>query len=466
MDSRQRPILFSCTQSTGLINPSLVVAGELARRGVEDLWFATDDNRRSEVEALAAKSAVEFVSMGEVDPRYAATMWGDEIYRAVTQRSRFKAYLARVKQSLNADFHFGQYQRLDAAVQEIKPALMIINNLCLYGIQVAMTRKIPFVIVAPFLPSDLFQFDLPRDYPRPLSGLPRKMTVAQKIAHRIFRLRMSTMFLDPTVLKSGVEYHKSMVKLGVDARSVKDRDRMDAAELVLSFSLFGLDYPFRVPDKLHTLGAMIPPLPETSGEDELTRWLDSHESVVYVAFGTITRLTPYEVDSMLEVTRRLGDKHHVLWKLPKTQQHLLPPADVLPSNLRVESWVPSQYDVLAHQNVRVFFNHGGSNSFHEGIYFGKPLLVRPLWLDCYDHAVRAVDSGVGLAVDRPETIDTDDVHGKLVRLLEENSFRERAEHFGQLQRAGGGVKTAADLILDVTQRSDRSADPAVSRTQV
>jgi polyene glycosyltransferase len=236
-----------------------------------------------------------------------------------------------------------------------------------------------------------------------------------------------------------------MKELGIDSRAYNPQRAMKLAEMILCFSLLELDYPFEAPDNLHTLGAMMPPLPETSCDGPVYRWLDAHESVVYVAFGTITRLTRDDVGAIVEVVRRLGDEHHVLWKLPTGQQRFLP--NRLPSNLRVENWLPSQFDVLAHPHVRAYFNHGGSNSFHEGLYFGKPLLVWPLWLDCYDHAVRARDTGVGLTVDRSDVIDVADVYPKLRRLLDESGFRERAEYMARLQRQTGGVSTAADLIL-------------------
>ncbi|RZQ60179.1 glycosyltransferase [Amycolatopsis suaedae] len=443
----RKPILFCCTQSTGLMNSSLSVAGELARRGVPDLWFATDENRRVEVEKLAARSEVGFVSLGDVDPALAATMWDEPTYRAVTGRSRFVAYRARVRAGMDAGYVADKYSRLSEAVARIKPALMVINSLCHHAFLVAITHRIPFVITAPFLPSDLCQANLPKGFPVPQSGMPRDMTRAQRFAHWLFRLRMRTLVLDPVILRKAVAYGKAMDRLGVDRAARPQNAPFDAAEMILCFSLLELDYPFPVPDKLHMLGTMVPPLPETSGDDDLTRWLDAQESVVYVAFGTITRLTRDEVAAMVEVARRLGDRHQVLWKLPREQQAFLPPAGELPANLRIESWLPSQYDVLAHRNVKVFFNHAGSNSFHEGLYFGKPLLSRPLWLDCYDHAVRAVDSGAGLTVDRPDTVDPDDVHHKLRRLLEEDSFRERAGYFSELQRRTGGVRAAADLIL-------------------
>lgn len=132
---------------------------------------------------------------------------------------------------------------------------------------------------------------------------------------------------------------------------------------------------------------------------------------------------------------------------PAEQQELLPPRETLPGNLRIESWVPSQLDVLGHPSVKVFFTHAGGNGFHEGLYFGKPLVVRPLWVDCDDQAVRGQDFGVSLTLDRPETLDADDVTDKLTRVLDDPAFRERAEHFATLLRAAGGRSTAADLLL-------------------
>lgn len=103
--------------------------------------------------------------------------------------------------------------------------------------------------------------------------------------------------------------------------------------------------------------------------------------------------------------------------------------------------------MLAHPSVKLFFNHGGGNAFHEGLYFGKPQVIRPLWVDCYDQAVRGVDSGVSLTVNDPQTIDVDDVIDKITQVLGNPAFRERAEFFAKVQHEAGGVRAAADLIL-------------------
>jgi polyene glycosyltransferase len=95
----------------------------------------------------------------------------------------------------------------------------------------------------------------------------------------------------------------------------------------------------------------------------------------------------------------------------------------------------------------VFFTHAGGNGYHEGLYFGKPLVVRPLWVDCDDQAIRGQDFGVSLTVDHPETVDTDDVLDKVTRVLETPAFTERAARMGRLLHEAGGRVAAADLIL-------------------
>jgi polyene glycosyltransferase len=215
---------------------------------------------------------------------------------------------------------------------------------------------------------------------------------------------------------------------------------------VLCYSIPEMDYPFDIPEKIRTVGALVPPLPQAA-PGELGEWLNAQKSVVYMGFGTITRLTRDQVEAFVQVAYRLEGRHSILWKLPRDQQRFLPAK--LPGNLRIETWVPSQLDVLAHPNVKLFFTHAGGNAYTESIYFGKPMVSRPLWVDCYDQAVRAQSFGVGLTLDKPHTVDPQDVVNKLTRVLDDPEFRENAERLAALQHAAGGRKTAADLILSL-----------------
>jgi polyene glycosyltransferase len=454
MPSNPRPILFVSLPESGLFNPLQTIAATLARRGVEDLWFATDETRRGDVEALAEKSDVRFASLGDVVPELSISTWDDAVYAAVTGPKRFAAFAATLRHTYDPALHVEKYKRLVEIVDEVRPALMVIESLTDYAVDVAITRGIPYVLVVPNLPSLFVTAPVPfaksytgPDFPLRHTGFSVHMTLRQRIENRLFQWRTLGLILSPSMSRILRKDKRTRAELGIDPAARGFLARTERAELVLDASLAELDYPFTPPDNLRMVGTLIPPLPQAPDDGGLGDWLSEHDSVVFVGLGTTTRLSAEEIETMLTVARRLAGRHQFLWKLPKEQQHLLP-ADPLPSNVRIESWVPSQLDVLAHPNVKLFVTNGGANGFHESLYFGKPLVIRPLWLDCYDVAARGVDFGVSLTVD-PHRADADDFVRAVTRVLDEPSFTERARHFGGLLRAAGGAETAADLVLDL-----------------
>lgn len=450
-------MLVSLPES-GLMNPLTVLAGELARRGVDDILFATDEPRRAEIEALSSTSKVEFVSLGNVLSEMSAVTWDDETYDAVMRQPPGRSFRALFKRTFNPSGYAGKYRAFEAVLAEHRPAVLVIDVMCQFAIDAAVTKGIPYLLSSPFLPSNLLSASAPfqrsytpRSFPTPRSGLPYRMTLRQKAANRLFRAGAVTAALDRRMVERLKEDKRIRAELGVSPKAGIGVARLDHAEGVLCYSVPELDYPLRIPPKMHLVGAMVPPLPQAPDGGDVTAWLDAQTSVVYQAFGTLTRLTAAEVRAFVQVARRLeGEGHQVLWKLPEEQQQLLPPRDELPGNLRIESWLPSQLDVLAHPHVKLFFNHCGGNAFHEGLYFGKPQVLRPLWVDCHDQAIRGHDVGIGLPV-HPRTVDAGDVGDTLLRVLDEPQFRERAAHFATLQRAGGGREAAADIIEDLPQ---------------
>ena len=161
MESTRRPILFVSYPESGLLNPLLVLAQELSRRGVADLHFATDDNRRDEVAALQVDSPVNFVPLGPVVPEMSAVTWDDDVYREVTQRSRFKAHRAVIRHTFSPEARIDKYRALEAAVEEIRPALLVVESMCSYGYELAITKGTPFVLGVPFMPSNVLTSHIP-----------------------------------------------------------------------------------------------------------------------------------------------------------------------------------------------------------------------------------------------------------------------------------------------------------------
>ncbi|RZQ60177.1 glycosyltransferase [Amycolatopsis suaedae] len=452
MNSVRRPILFVSMPESGLLNPLLVLAGEFARRGVPDLAFATDETRRADVERLGG---VEFVSMGRAPAGLTPSTMDAETFRAAAQPDRFRSLRAGVELMYQPGRQAEGMRALRAAVDELRPALMVIDTMSMVPIALAVSRGIPFVVSNPFLPSHAMSWHLPlpfgsrlpKGFPAPNTGLPYPMTARQRLANRLFQLRCLTMLFGSTMRDRFGAYTRLCRELDISPEAQRPRVSADVAELVLTYSVAELEYPLDLPPTMRLVGAMLPPLPESAGDDDVTAWLDAHPSVVYVGLGTITQLTRDDVHALVEVARRLDGRHHVLWRLSERQQELLPPAGDLPANLRIESWLPSQLDVLAHPSIKVFLTHGGSNGFHEALYFGKPMVIRPLWTDCHDVAARGRSAGVSLTLDRPHRTEPDDITGKLETVLGDDSYRRRASRLATLLREAGGRVAAADAVL-------------------
>lgn len=448
-------ILFACAAHAGQINPLVSIAGELSRRDVPGLWFAATDNRRLDIEEAAKGSPIQFVSTG-ISDRTKELVEDSALYSAFARKGPMNtgSFLLALRWMFNQERLATEYERMLEHIDRIQPSLMVIDISTIGAIDAAMTRHIPFILSVAFPPSGLFMTRLPWDYPLPGSGLPRRMSAGQKVANLWYRLRLLAAMFTPFPFFS---LAKQRMAIGIDNPFASIERYIDAAEAIFCYSVFGLEYQFRVPRHLHLLGAMVP---SKSSEmlrntDDLSRWLDMHPSVIYVGLGTLVQLSQPQLTTLVESFKRLWPNHYILWKLSASQRTLLPSGEVLPSNVRIEHWLPSQLGVLAHPNVRVFVTHGGGNGFHEGIYFGKPLLVMPFWLDCFDFAARAVDSGVGLALDHPPSFTANEVVEKLRRLLKESSFCERSQYWGEQLRKAGGMGRAADLVLTASPERRR-----------
>jgi polyene glycosyltransferase len=438
-------VLIVSLPNPGLINPLLALAAELARREGPSLRFASTDDRREAVEAIGGPNRPEFAALGPHRAAVDPARWDEATHRALTTGSRLGRFTAFLDAALDSEYGWEKYQAVLAEIDRSKPALVVADSSTGWAVDAAASRGIPYVTTVAMPVSSLYLDRLPWSYPTPFSGLGRTMPAGEKVANVLFRLASRAAVMAPRRIREAAPVVRKRREAGVPNPMGLPSQHADAAVSVLAFSIPELDYPFpRLPANVRFVGAAVP-AGEKSPGDEIAAWLDAHDSVVYIGFGTIMRPTAGQVRAIAEAARALGPRHHVLWKLPRAQHHLLPAR--LPGNLEITAWVPSQPAVLAHPNVRVFFGHGGGNGVNEGLWFGKPLLVLPFWMDCHDYAARVADSGAGLAVAHDPDPDPAELTAALTRLLTEDAFRVRAAALAGAHREAGGVAAAADLVV-------------------
>jgi MGT family glycosyltransferase len=102
-----------------------------------------------------------------------------------------------------------------------------------------------------------------------------------------------------------------------------------------------------------------------------------------------------------------------------------------------------QASILPH--VDIVITHGGNNTVTESLYFGKPMVVLPVFWDQYDNAQRMHETGFGIRLDTyghepsqlPSAIDA---------LVADDDLRERLNALSSRLQAAPGTIRGAGLI--------------------
>jgi glucuronosyltransferase len=126
---------------------------------------------------------------------------------------------------------------------------------------------------------------------------------------------------------------------------------------------------------------------------DIKKFIDESESVIYFSLGSNLSPRIMAVEKQQAVIKALSKvKRRILWKWDDEN------IDVDKNKFLIRKWFP-QDDILAHKKVNLFVTHGGLLSGSESVYYGKPLLVIPIFGDQKLNAARTVASGYGVRVD-------------------------------------------------------------------
>ncbi len=175
---------------------------------------------------------------------------------------------------------------------------------------------------------------------------------------------------------------------------------------------------------------------ETEAEWEVPEQLaDGPGRLLYLSLGSLgsadVELLQRLVDIFAATPYRL-----IVSKGP--QHELLQLAD----NMVGEEFLP-QTKVLP--QIELVITHGGNNTTTESLYFGKPMVVLPLFWDQYDNAQRVDELGFGCRL-APYTCTAEELTGAIDALLADRALAARLETVSARVRSEPGTVRAADLI--------------------
>jgi MGT family glycosyltransferase len=95
--------------------------------------------------------------------------------------------------------------------------------------------------------------------------------------------------------------------------------------------------------------------------------------------------------------------------------------------------------------VDLVITHGGNNTVTESLYFGKPMVLLPIFWDQHDNAQRLDETGFGVRLDTYRH-SGEELVGAIERLLGDEELAARLAHTSQRLQQARGTELAADLI--------------------
>jgi MGT family glycosyltransferase len=166
---------------------------------------------------------------------------------------------------------------------------------------------------------------------------------------------------------------------------------------------------------------------------------EAGQKLVYLSLGS---LGSADVDLMRRLIEELSESPH-RYVVSKGPQHEL---FELAGNMTGAEFLP-QARILP--EVDLVITHGGNNTVTESFFFGKPMVVLPLFWDQYDNAQRVHELGYGVRLGTYDH-EPDELRGAVELLLADEVLRERMRRISARLQADPGTVKAADLIERVS----------------
>ena len=415
-----RTIVFFPEGAFGPTNNCVGIGDVLRRRG-HRIVFVIEESFAGTLEARGFEERLMRLSTAPEMPEQPGQFWKDfirdtaPVFRSDT-REQLGGFILPTWQALIEGARFVD-ERLTEIFDELQPDAIVEDNVCAFPAIPASGR--PWVRIVSCNPLEITDPELPPTF----SGLP----LEDRTNWEAFRAEYTRQVGDLQA-----SFSAFCVERGAPPLPAMDMIH-ESPWLNLYQYPRELDYPRGVTlgRTWHNLQTCVRSTddPWTPPEDPERRRL------VYLSLGS---LGSADLELMQRLVELLADTPHryIVSRGPRHDEY------ELAENMIGEEFLP-QTSVLPH--VDAVITHGGNNTVTECMWFGKPMLVAPIFWDQHDNAQRVHETGYGIRLPS-YALERDALVSAVERLLTDGEMRRRARAAGERLRKRPGTEAAADLI--------------------
>ncbi len=421
-----RTFVFFPEGAFGPTNNCVGIGDVLRRRG-HRVVFVVEDSFKGTLEAKGFEERLMRLGPPPLEPEVPGQFWKDFIRDTapVFRRSTLEQLDGFIEPTWQALVDGARYAdpRLAEIFDELKPDVIVQDNVVSFPAIYASGRR--WVRIASCNPLEMKDPDLPPTF----SGY----ATADRAGWAEFRAEYAQ-----RVGEMQAQFSEFCVERG--APPLSDLEFIHESPF-LNLYLYPaeLDYPrsLPLPPTWHNL--------ETSVRTTDAAWdpPDRHgAALIYVSLGSLGSADVALMERLVDVLSRTPHRY-VVSKGPQHETY------ELAENMTGSEFLP-QTSILPH--VDLVITHGGNNTTTECMYFGKPMVVLPIFWDQHDNAQRVHETSHGLHLPT-YSFEERELIGAVDRLLADEPLRRRMAAASARLQARPGTLRAADLIEEVAARS-------------
>lgn len=196
-----------------------------------------------------------------------------------------------------------------------------------------------------------------------------------------------------------------------------------------------------VPEKWHRVDHALRPLINDKLDIDKT-FLTNQEKLIFFSLGSMGSA---DVDLMNKLVSWMSTlKHKFFVSTGPFHEEIKLAANMIGGKFVNQLAVLKRADLV--------ITHGGNNTFVESLYYGKPMIVLPLFGDQHDNGTRVEDLKIGRSFD-PYRVDREDFLTAINSILDDQQLADRMRKIGEDVRSTDSFKLLNEKLIKLVGKS-------------